>query len=102
YMGPVPPAGQWVRLVVPARSGDGVAMEGHSAIGMEFMHTGGEVFWDYSGKLESSLNSNADDTKACTATPRFTTIPRHYWMSSVEWCSSQMNSAGHPWLGYGS
>ncbi len=39
---------------------------------------------------------------ACTATPRFTNIPHHYWKTSVEWCDQQVSTAGDKWLWYGS
>ena len=38
---------------------------------------------------------------ACTVTPRFKQVPRHYWKTSVEWCDRQIATAGDKWLGYG-
>jgi type IV pilus assembly protein PilY1 len=38
---------------------------------------------------------------ACTATPHFVSVPRHYWNTSVEWCNAQVGLAGDKWLGYG-
>ncbi len=38
---------------------------------------------------------------ACTATPHFVSVPRHYWNTSVEWCDTQIGTAGDKWLGYG-
>jgi hypothetical protein len=48
YMGPLPPAGRWVRLKVPASK---VALEGRSIKGMAFTLKGGTATWDRSGKL---------------------------------------------------
>ena len=49
FMGPLPPVGQWVRLVVPAEA---VGLGPDRPItGMRFYAYGGEVWWDRSGKL---------------------------------------------------
>jgi hypothetical protein len=47
YMGPLPPAGQWIRLVVPAQQ---VALEGSSIGGMAFTLFDGRATWDNAGK----------------------------------------------------
>jgi hypothetical protein len=47
YMGPLPAAGQWVRLEVPASL---VGLEGHTLNGMAFSLYGGRATWDYVGK----------------------------------------------------
>ncbi len=36
---------------------------------------------------------------ACTATPRYRSVPRHYWKTNVEWCDKALASG--PWKGYG-
>jgi type IV pilus assembly protein PilY1 len=36
---------------------------------------------------------------ACTATPRFKSVPRHFWATNVEWCDTALGSG--PWTGYG-
>jgi DNA-binding beta-propeller fold protein YncE len=46
YMGPLPPAGGWVRLEVPASA---VGLEGTIATGMAFTIYGGRATWDYAG-----------------------------------------------------
>ncbi len=38
---------------------------------------------------------------ACTASPRYASVPRHYYKTSLEWCSKQIATAGDKWLGYG-
>ena len=38
---------------------------------------------------------------ACTVTPHFVSVPRHYWNTSVEWCTAAIVLAGDKWLGYG-
>jgi hypothetical protein len=45
--GPLPPAGRWVRLSVPASA---VGLEGRSLTGMAFTLYGGRATWDYTGK----------------------------------------------------
>jgi Glycosyl hydrolase family 9/Cellulase N-terminal ig-like domain len=47
YMGPLPAAGQWVRLEVPASQ---VGLEGKQLKGMAFTLFGGRATWDYTGK----------------------------------------------------
>jgi hypothetical protein len=47
YMGPLPRAGQWVRLEVPA---DRVGLEGKRVNGMSFALYGGKATWDRAGK----------------------------------------------------
>jgi hypothetical protein len=46
-MGALPPAGQWVRLEVPASS---VGLEGRVLTGMAFTLYGGRATWDHAGK----------------------------------------------------
>ncbi|MEW6302836.1 MAG: S8 family peptidase [Verrucomicrobiota bacterium] len=53
YLGALPPAGQWVRLEVPARL---VALEGSVIKGMSFVLVNGRAAWDYAGK-EAGLAS---------------------------------------------
>ena len=47
HMGRLPPAGQWVRLIVPARA---VGLEETSAHGMAFSLYGGRAIWAKAGK----------------------------------------------------
>jgi hypothetical protein len=51
-MGPVPPAGRWVRLDVPASA---VGLEGHTIKGMVFRLYDGRVRWDAAGKMSRSV-----------------------------------------------
>ena len=46
YMGPLPAAGQWVRLAVPAAQ---VGLEGHTLNGMAYTLYDGRATWDYAG-----------------------------------------------------
>jgi RHS repeat-associated protein len=50
YMGPLPAAGGWVRLEVPASL---VGLEGYSVHGMAFSMWGGRATWDRAGKATS-------------------------------------------------
>src|SRR5437016_10464060 len=50
YMGPLPAAGQWVLLQVPATT---VGLEGSTVSGMSFSQVDGRATWDYSGKVGS-------------------------------------------------
>jgi len=48
FMGPLPPAGQWVRLAVPASA---VGLEGRVVNGMAFALYNGRATWDQAGKF---------------------------------------------------
>ena len=37
----------------------------------------------------------------CLAVPTTVNIPRHYWKTSVEWCTAKVAIAGDKWLGFG-
>jgi RHS repeat-associated protein len=54
YMGPLPVAGIWVRLEVPANL---VGLEGHTLHGMAFSMWGGRATWDRAGKTSSVASS---------------------------------------------
>ena len=38
---------------------------------------------------------------ACAASPRYASVPRHYYKTGVEWCDKRIATAGDKWLGYG-
>ena len=57
-MGPLPPAGQWVRLEVPASQ---VGLGGKTVNGMTFTLYGGRATWDRAGK--NSRNGNGRSKK---------------------------------------
>lgn len=52
FMGPLPPAGQWVRLEVPASL---VGLEGSTLNGLAFTLFGGRVTFDRAGKSTSTV-----------------------------------------------
>ncbi len=56
YMGPLPPAGRWVRLEVPAGS---VGLEGRSLQGMAFTLYGGRATWDRAGKVSAATSGSS-------------------------------------------
>ena len=53
-MGALPPAGQWVRLEVPASL---VGLEGRVLNGMAFTLVGGRANWDHAGKASPATAS---------------------------------------------
>src|SRR5262249_8341278 len=58
YMGPLPAAGKWVLLHVPAKQ---VGLEGSTVSGMAFDQYYGRATWDYAGKatgLVTNVPSN--------------------------------------------
>jgi hypothetical protein len=56
YMGPLPPPGQWVRLIVPAQQ---VGLEGSTIGGMAFTLYDGRATWDNAGKATLPLTNTA-------------------------------------------
>jgi hypothetical protein len=56
YVGPLPPAGQWVRLEVPASD---LALEEKTVTGMAFTLYDGRVTWDSLGKATTKLGTSA-------------------------------------------
>jgi len=66
YMGPLPAAGQWVRLQVPASA---VALEGSRVHGMAFTLYGGRATWDYAGKLAVVTTTNPPAGGSATNPP---------------------------------
>ena len=63
YMGPLPPAGQWVRLEVPASQ---VGLEGKILNGMAFTLFDGRATWDRAGKV-GGAGDNAPPIVSLTA-----------------------------------
>jgi hypothetical protein len=49
--GPLPPAGRWIRLSVPARA---VGLEGATVSGMGFAQVDGRATWDAAGRASAS------------------------------------------------
>jgi hypothetical protein len=56
YMGPLPPAGQWVQLKVPASL---VNLEGSTINGMGFALYNGAASWDAAGRMTTSTGTTA-------------------------------------------
>jgi type IV pilus assembly protein PilY1 len=40
-------------------------------------------------------------SNACVASPRYATVPRHYWKTGLEWCDTRVSGPSDKWLGYG-
>jgi len=72
FVGAIPPAGQWVRLEVPAAW---VGLEGKTVNGMSFTLYGGRVAWDHAGKASSLTGPNPIPTPIPTPSPTPTPIP---------------------------
>ena len=70
YAGPLPAAGQWVRLEVPASA---VAMEGETATAMNFILVDGRATFDKTGK--STPTTTTTTTTTTTPTTPTTTTP---------------------------
>ncbi len=77
YMGPLPAAGQWVRLEVPASQ---VGLEGSILKGMDFSAYGGRVTWDRAGK-----------SSAVTGVTNVTSGPVRISLSPVSGGNMQLN-----------
>jgi hypothetical protein len=66
FMGPLPPADQWVRLEVPASA---VGLEGRTVNGMAFTLFDGRITWDRSGKT-AAYSTDQYRLYATTSLPR--------------------------------
>jgi RHS repeat-associated protein len=66
FMGPLPPAGQWVRLEVDASA---VGLEGKTLNGMAFTLFGGRANWDRAGKVGPLYGVTPLNTKVYTVDP---------------------------------
>jgi RHS repeat-associated protein len=68
YQGPLPAAGQWVRLEIDAAS---VGLSGRSISGMAYSQVGGQADWNHSGKVSATgvETTYVDDTLPAGATP---------------------------------
>ncbi len=65
YIGPLPPAGEWVRLSVPASA---VGLEGHELNGMAFTLSDGRASWDHIGKVTAGALPPPPSTPTSTPT----------------------------------
>jgi beta-glucosidase len=70
YMGPVPPAGQWTRLLVPASA---VGLGANPINGMAFSLFDGRATWDHAGKAGTGSATN-NPPPADTAPPTVSII----------------------------
>ncbi len=57
HMGPLPKAGEWVRLEVPAKL---MGMDGKSVRGMSFGQTGGRCYWHRAGVLPPAFEERPE------------------------------------------
>ncbi len=53
--------------------------------------------WNYPSAPYTATKNNA----SCGTVPGYATVPRHYWKTSVEWCSSQITTANSKWRTFG-
>ncbi|HXM34117.1 MAG TPA: VWA domain-containing protein, partial [Pyrinomonadaceae bacterium] len=83
YMGPLPPAGQWVRLEVPASE---VGLEQSYVTGMAFGLFGGRATWDRSGRLLPD------------APPLITPGYEYVWVEDAVPPGSILETVGDQWL----
>ncbi|NDP41515.1 MAG: hypothetical protein GZ089_02155 [Aromatoleum sp.] len=60
----------------------------------------GQLFYP-SGRFTTPVLGERVAGAGCSATTRYTKIPRHYWKTEVEWCDKAIGIAPDPWLGYG-
>ncbi len=54
-----------------------------------------------SGKYTTPVMGELVAGQGCSATNHYANVPRHYWKTSIEWCSSAISTAGDKWVGYG-
>jgi hypothetical protein len=78
YMGPLPPAGQWVQLKIPASQ---VSLEGTAITGMAFTLYGGRATWDSAGRLSTLSGVQSSG-------PRFNSIALARGEATLQWNST--------------
>jgi type IV pilus assembly protein PilY1 len=49
----------------------------------------------------SPSGSFASSGSSCPTVPYMASVPRHYWKTSVEWCTTKITTANDKWRGYG-
>ena len=57
--------------------------------------------YDYPNARYNTPVTAGTGANACVASPRYATVPRHYWKTGVEWCERRYRPPGDKWLGYG-
>ncbi len=83
YAGPLPAAGQWVRLEVPASA---VSLEGHTVTMMGFSQFNGRATWDKTGKASagtSTATTTPPPTTTTTTPPPTTTGEEFVWLDDA-------------------
>jgi len=106
YMGPLPAAGQWIRLEVPASQ---VGLEGSVLNGMAFTLYGGRASWDHAGKSSSPnyevYQASADFSSTQgqrnwyyldASNNMFGFIPADNWWKGAETYRVLWSNGGHP------
>jgi type IV pilus assembly protein PilY1 len=58
--------------------------------------------YDYPNAQFNTPVTAGTGPNACTPSPRYASVARHYWKTGVEWCDSAVTTLGDDWLGYGS
>ncbi|MBS0319211.1 MAG: hypothetical protein JSR18_01605 [Proteobacteria bacterium] len=54
-----------------------------------------------SGKFTTPVTGELVAGQGCHATNHYANVPRHYWKTSIEWCTNSISTAGDKWVGYG-
>lgn len=85
YMGPIPAAGQWVRLEVPASQ---VGLEGRTLNGMAFSTYDGRAIWDLAGKSSDTVTNPPVQNPVTNTPPALT--------NSVVWMEDALPAGSSP------
>jgi hypothetical protein len=99
YAGPLPAAGQWVRLEVPASA---VGLEGQTATMMGFTQFDGRATWDKTGKTSGGTTTTTTPPPTTTTTPppTTTTTPTTTGADTFVWIDDAL-PAGATGIGVG-
>ncbi len=93
-MGPLPAAGQWVRLEVPAAA---VGLENLSVTGMGFSTFGGRATWDKAGKASGFSQTSAPPTASTSPTPAITATDIAWMDDAVPGGAVELNDGRDTW-----
>ena len=99
YMGPLPPAGQWVRLEVPASQ---VALEGSTLGGMSFSQFNGRATWDSVGKASLIITNDPTSGGSTNTTPTNPTNSTTATVTNISlWVEDKLPNGAVPYTGGG-
>jgi len=99
YMGPLPAAGKWVRLEVPASQ---VGLEGSTIAGMSFSQYNGRATWDSVGKASLIITNDPTSGGSTNSSPTNPSTNSTANVTNVSlWVDDRLPTGAVPYTGGG-